>query len=275
MSDGFDAVLAIDINTLPLTNVLKLLDSAISAGYRAARLPRVSTREHSFAAEIAHAAVNRVNPAGRCNAGFSCGLSSSGFCLAKSLLTKIPFAADTADNVQFYESKLVLADEPIAFLHETALLQDASLELSNHSGGATTGELWRAAFAGNLSALERICERLAPKAGTILIALPTESLAGGLLMAAGKRFAEITQLYDYGQTIIIISLLSATALLFYFSVAFFTWWSESILRKAAGNIAPRAPADSGRERDEKSKTRSSGIHPIPTAHCILPRHGPS
>ena len=92
------------------------------------------------------------------------------------------------------------------------------------------------------------------KAGTILIALPTELLAGGLLMAAGKRFAEISQLYDYGQTIIIVSLLSAAALLFHFSVALFAWWSESILRKAAGNIALRVPAGSGRKRDEKSKT---------------------
>ncbi|MCK5844452.1 MAG: hypothetical protein KAG97_07075 [Victivallales bacterium] len=236
MSDGFDAVLALDVDSVPLSNALKLLDSAISAGYRAARLPLVSTRQRPFTSEIAYAAVNRVNPAGRSNAGFSCCLSSPGFCLTRSLLSKIPFAADAADDILFYDAKLVVADEPIAFLSETALLMDDTVERTKHPSGASTAKLWGAVFAGNPSAFERLCCEMTPKAAITSTALLVEFLAGTVLMVAGNRFAGLESLWGYGRMIIIVSAAAAALSLFHLSVSLFARYSDSILRKAAARI---------------------------------------
>ncbi|NOY76098.1 MAG: glycosyltransferase [Kiritimatiellaeota bacterium] len=242
--DGFDAVFALDIDCVPLANTLKLLDSAISAGYRAVRVPFIPTREQSLAAGLADVAANRINPSGRSKAGFSCELSLPGLCLSKNLLDKVPFAVDERGDISFYDAKLLMADEPIAFLSGAVVLRGDSGKGIEKTLAVPAARLLKASFDGNLAAFERLCAALSPKASTILAALLVVLLTGGVLMFSGGRFPQYSQLFGYGRFLVVVSSLAAVFLLFHLSLSFFTWYSDSILRKAAGNIRRNRSAHS-------------------------------
>lgn len=242
MNDGYDAIFALDMDSVPLSKSLKCLDAAISEGYRAAQVPLVVTTERAFSAGVADAARNRVNPSGRSSAGFSCDLSPLGFCLTKELLTKTPFVAVEADNILAYSSKLVLKDEPVAFLSQTAVLVSKPFEkVSTAVEGPTRkmpavpssfGKMLKSALEGNPAAFERICGGLAPKAGTLCFALIVEMLTGIVLVVSGSSFTQYASLLPYGRFIVIVALISSAALLFHLARSTFACYSDSILKKA-------------------------------------------
>ncbi|MCK5844070.1 MAG: hypothetical protein KAG97_05135 [Victivallales bacterium] len=240
IKDGFDAIFALDIDSVPLSKTLKYLDTAISEGYRVAQVPLVHTGERSFSAGIADAARNRVNPTGRSNSGFSCGLYPLGFCITKELLVKTPFVATEADNTRAYSSKLVFEDEPVAFLSKTAVLVKEPfetvlkpLESPEASPVAySSGKMLKAAFEGNPAAFERICGGLAPKAGTLLLALIVEMLTGVVLVVSGTNFTQYASLLQYGRFIVIVTLIASAILIFHLTVCALARYSDSILKKA-------------------------------------------
>ena len=236
--DGYDAVLALDADSLPLSNALKVCADAISAGYRAARLPLVSIAERSLTAEVAVASANRVNLAGRSNAGFCCGLSFPGFCLTAGVARDIPFVADTADDISLYEFQIILNDEPVAFLNDTAVFVETPAEKTviETSAFRSPGALLKASCAGNPSAFERLIAALALKPHTVFAALLVELPTGLVLSEAASRFSSLASLAVYGRWIVIASLVSLGFASFHAAASIFACHSDSILRRAAGNI---------------------------------------
>jgi glycosyltransferase involved in cell wall biosynthesis len=241
LDDGFDAILALDMDSVPLSKALKHLNDAISAGYVAAQLPLISTDDRGFLAGIADAARNRINPAGRSKAGFSCDLQSVGFCLTKELLSKTPFVAIEADNIHEYSSKLILQDTPVAFISKTTVLLNRPLNPEFKTGNkgqktdnelASFGKLIKSAIKGNSTAFERICGILALKAKTLCFALIVEMFTGVVLLFSGSSFTQYASLLPYGRFIIIISMIASVALCFHLTRSIFAWYSDFILKKA-------------------------------------------
>jgi hypothetical protein len=239
LKEDFDAILALDVNCMPLPKVLRHLDSAISEGYRAVQLPLVSTSERRLFARIADASRNRVNPRGRSNAGFSAGLFPVGFCLTRTLLERIPYQVSCEDGGLELSLKLVLDDEPVAFAAGTAVLVAKPIEMPAEVAKGRElvlrrylPKLLKAALNGNPAAFEYLCGAMALGESTLWVALAVELLTGHVLLLAGTHLAQCVGLLLYGQIILVGSLVAVSALTLQLIPSAIIMFSDTILKKA-------------------------------------------
>jgi hypothetical protein len=212
-TEEYDAFLIADADTSIPPRTLALLDSALSKGALAIRLPMVVARADenwkTRLDDIGEATRECLLPRGVSTLGLSSGLTECGFCLAKSMLKEIPYQAFSESEYLVYHIELVLAGERVRLVRGAGLeardpapsaeLERRREEMSKRRVNAVSkhaGSLLKAAAKGNLAAMECLVAVVAPSLSTLSTILSVTFLTGLLLSFGGVSMPKLEPLLD-------------------------------------------------------------------------------
>jgi len=122
----FDAVVIVDADTEVSANVLSALDSAIANGARAAQVRYDFRREDGSGVPlftvIGKHAENTLFWRPRSRWNLSVFLQGNGFCLSRSILSEIPWSANSIVEDLEYSMTLVIRRIPVAYLESAKVM---------------------------------------------------------------------------------------------------------------------------------------------------------
>jgi cellulose synthase/poly-beta-1,6-N-acetylglucosamine synthase-like glycosyltransferase len=132
---SFDAVVVLDADCIPTSNLLSALAARLAAGAdgaQAAYLVEGPGESWSVALRwAAFALMNFVRPLGRDTLGLSCGVLGTGFALTPQLLARCPWSAFGLTEDAEYHLHLVATGHRMAFAPEAAVTSPMTPELGS------------------------------------------------------------------------------------------------------------------------------------------------
>jgi cellulose synthase/poly-beta-1,6-N-acetylglucosamine synthase-like glycosyltransferase len=215
-SDGANAVLIVDADSLVSTNLIHATDDLLQQGAEATQcryeLELTDARAtHPMARlrALAFRGMNVLRPRGRAGLGFSTGLFGNGFALTASLLDRVPFNVNSiAEDVE-YHTRLVEQSVPVywlgsAYVHaqSPASSKAQATQEARWEGGRlrvarrATRKLFAALLHGRWRAIETLADVWSlPLSRGILALLLTIFLAIHWLHVFALACAAVTLLY--------------------------------------------------------------------------------
>ena len=188
LEEDWDGFLVMDADTEIHPDSLQHLNDAMAQGARALQLyygvlnPAESMR--TAVMELAFASINGLRPRGRRALGFSAGIFGNGFCLAREVLTRVPYDAHSIVEDVEYHLRLLEGGYKVRFLDRVwvkaqmpATAKDAKSQRIRWERGrlglirSLLPRLMKRLFSGRLSALEALLDLLVPPVTQLVLLL--------------------------------------------------------------------------------------------------------
>jgi cellulose synthase/poly-beta-1,6-N-acetylglucosamine synthase-like glycosyltransferase len=146
LTEGFDAFLVVDADSMVSPNLVSEVVSRLGAGASAVqcryRVANASTSLRARLMDVAFLAFNVLRPRGRSGWGVSAGILGNGFGLRGETLQKVPYTAASIVEDLEYHLRLVAASEQVDFIDEATVFgeipagsQAARAQRSRWEGG--------------------------------------------------------------------------------------------------------------------------------------------
>lgn len=117
-TEGFDAYLVIDADSLVSASLLPAVRAQLEAGAAAVQARYTVLQDHGAAptlAQLALFAFNVLRPRGRAALGLSAGILGNGFALRQAVLERVPYSATSVVEDLEYHLHLIEAGERVVF----------------------------------------------------------------------------------------------------------------------------------------------------------------
>jgi cellulose synthase/poly-beta-1,6-N-acetylglucosamine synthase-like glycosyltransferase len=199
LSEGADAVMVVDADSIVTPNTVAAVLNAFAAGARVVQcryeMESTTDRSSTRLAALAFRGFNVIRPRGRERLGFSAGILGNGFAIVRPVLEAVPYDAFSVVEDLEYHLHLVMTGERVRYLDEAVISADfpesragESVQRSRWEGGRLlTARTWAFPLMGKiLGGRPRLFEPLCDLTG-----LPLAFGVFALLLAAAIPLAWI------------------------------------------------------------------------------------
>lgn len=143
LTEGFDAVLVIDADSVVSANLVEAARNSFCSGSQAVQcryeMLAVNSNQRSQLMSLAFMGFNVIRPRGRERLGLSAGIFGNGFGLRREVLEQLPYEARSTTEDLEYHLMLVDASIRVVFLDSAHVVSEAP---TSSSGASTQRARW-------------------------------------------------------------------------------------------------------------------------------------